>query len=62
MTFVRVRLALDALAPGATLTVRIKDTPANEPFFNGLKTLGHTVLARAPVGGAGLDVVIRHAG
>lgn len=61
MTFVRVRLALDAMAPGETLAVRIKDTPANAPFFEALTSLGHGVLATIPVAEGGLDVLIRHA-
>ena len=45
MTFVRTRLALDRLAPGQTLLVRLK---GDEPLRNVPRTAteqGHTVLA-----------------
>ena len=47
MTFVRTRLALDALSPGQILLVRLK---AEEPTRNVPRTAaeqGHTVLAQA---------------
>ena len=46
MTFVRVRLALDRLAPGQTLLVRLR---GDEPLRNVPRTAaeqGHTVLSQ----------------
>lgn len=50
MTFVRVRLLLDRLAPGTEMCVRLA---GQEPLHNVPRTLrqqGHSVLALAPEG------------
>jgi TusA-related sulfurtransferase len=52
MTFVRVRLALDGMAPGQVLRVRLQ---GSEPLRNVPRTAaeqGHAVLAQAPDGPA----------
>jgi tRNA 2-thiouridine synthesizing protein A len=59
MTFVRTRLALDRLAPGALLLVRLK---GDEPIRNVPRTAtqqGHTVLDVTPGPGNMAAVLIR---
>ncbi len=62
MTFVRTRLALDRLAPGETLLVRLK---GEEPLRNVPRTAtdqGHTVLSLETDALGVSEVVIRRGG
>jgi tRNA 2-thiouridine synthesizing protein A len=62
MTFVRVRLALDRLAPGQALEVHLK---GEEPRRNVPRTAaeqGHVVLAAAEAPGGVLRLLIRRGG
>ena len=59
MTFVRTRLALDALAPGQTLLVLLKGA---EPTRNVPRTAaeqGHTVLAQATDAAGVMHLLLR---
>jgi TusA-related sulfurtransferase len=62
MTFVRTRLALDRLAPGQVLRVRLRGA---EPLANVPRTAreqGHDVLAEEPDGAGGAVLLIRRGG
>ncbi len=62
MTFVRTRLALDRLAPGQVLLVRLR---GEEPLRNVPRTAGeqgHAVLGLAPAGDGIMELLIRKAG
>jgi len=48
MTFVRVRLLLDRLPPGATATVRLQGAEPHDNIPRQLTRLGHAILAFAP--------------
>jgi TusA-related sulfurtransferase len=48
MTFVRVRLLLDRLAPGAVATVRLRGAEPHANIPRQLARLGHPVLRFAP--------------
>ncbi|MCU0944857.1 MAG: sulfurtransferase TusA family protein [Rubritepida sp.] len=55
MTFVRTRLRLDQLGPGAVLEVRFRGAEPRENLPRSLRELGHEllVLAEGPEAGAG---------
>jgi TusA-related sulfurtransferase len=62
MTFVRVRLALDRLPPGAMLEIRLK---GEEPRRNVPRTAveqGHEVLAQAEEAGGVMRLTLRRKG
>lgn len=62
MTFVRTRLALDRMAPGQTLLVRLKGA---EPLANVPRTAaeqGHAVLAQQPQPDGSTLVLLRKKG
>lgn len=48
MTFVRVRLLLDRLAPGTTATIRLAGEEPRTNIPRQLQRLGHAVLDFAP--------------
>lgn len=61
MTFVRTRLALDRLAPGQTLLVRLRGA---EPIRNVPATarqLGHSVLSETVLPDGTMELVLRRA-
>jgi len=62
MTFVRTRLALDRLAPGQVLLVRLHGA---EPIANVPRTAreqGHEILAQTDDGSGGLVLLLRRGG
>ncbi|MDE2007658.1 MAG: sulfurtransferase TusA family protein [Rhodospirillales bacterium] len=62
MTMVRTRLALDRMAPGEVLAVRLT---GEEPMRNvprAAAALGHEVLALTPDGAGGATLWLRRAG
>ena len=48
LTFVHTRLAIDSMAPGAVLAVRLKNGEALENVPRSVKELGHEVLSLVP--------------
>lgn len=56
MTFVRVRLLLDRLAPGGVATVRLKGAEPHANIPLQLERLGHAVLSFTPEDPAAADV------
>ena len=62
MTFVRARIALDRLAPGGRLLVRLR---GEEPLRNvprSAEALGHRVVARREAAGGVMELLIERAG
>ena len=62
MTFVRARIALDRLAPGGRLLVRLR---GEEPLRNvprSAESLGHRVVARREAAGEVMELLIERAG
>lgn len=61
MTFVRTKLALERLAPGALLVVRLRDGEALTNVPRAVADHGHEVLSVRSVAGAISELVIRKA-
>ena len=62
MTFVRTRIALDKLAPGARLSVKLR---GEEPLRNvprSAEALGHRVVARREAADGVVELLIARAG
>jgi len=62
MTFVRTRLALDRLPPGATLVVRVRGDEARHNVPASARELGHAIDALEEAGDGVLAVWIRKTG
>ncbi len=61
MTFVRVRLALDRLAPGTLLQVRLAGAEPTENVPRTLAEQGHTVLSQTPGPDGTMTLLVRKA-
>lgn len=61
MTFVRTRLALDALASGQVLEVRLQGEEPRRRVPQTALELGHTVLAQVEASGGVLRLLLRRA-
>ena len=59
MTFVRAKLAIEKMAGGQTLNIRLRD---GEPAHNvprAVRDHGHEVVSLAPIGDGLLELVVR---
>ncbi len=61
MTFVRTRLALDALAPGQVLEVRLRGDEPRRRVPETARALGHTVLAQIEAPDQTIRLLLRRA-
>lgn len=59
MTFVRTRLALDVLAPGGLLAVRLKGEEPHRNVSRSAKALGHSIVADTPQPDGSVVLTIR---
>lgn len=62
MTFVRTRLALDRLAPGQVLLVRLRGDEPRRNVPATAREQGHAVLAEHELGGGVTIVLLRRGG
>ena len=62
MTFVRTRLALDRLPPGATLRVRLRGDEARRSVPQNAASLGHQVIGAEDFADGTAEIVLRTAG
>jgi TusA-related sulfurtransferase len=62
MTFVRTRLALDRLAPGQTLLVRLKGAEPAENVPKSAAALGHQVLSQETGADGTIRLLLRRGG
>ena len=59
MTFVRTRLALDVLAPGGLLAVRLMGEEPHRNVSRSAKALGHSIVADTPQPDGSVVLTIR---
>lgn len=59
MTFVRTKLALEKMAPGELLSIRLRDGEARENVPQAARDHGHEVVRLQPVGGDLFELLIR---
>jgi tRNA 2-thiouridine synthesizing protein A len=59
MTFVRTKLALEKLAPGEVLNIRLRDGEARVNVPRAARDHGHEIVRLAPIGGDLFELAIR---